>query len=353
MQRVSSTSRAVEHQRALGSTRLSISAPRPVTVVRSSLADSNVLASSGNSTTPEVKPQASTAAASDSGVATGKHGFPKMNRRQQLISLTGATVAFFGCPCCNSLVGAGPAKAVGWSYDPSPAAGFGAQNWPGVCTVGKKQSPINIPVGDGPHSTSKRVGDLAFRYKNSVVQRIFASNPGHGSMQINFSSGKVCRINGQQYDLLQFHFHTPSEHALDGKRYAMEAHLVHRNKQTGSLAVVGIMLDHGGPINPCLEVGLKNSPKPGQEIPLSIPVDPMMLLPPPNTNGRRSFIHYPGSLTTPPCSEGVDWFVMTQPIKVDSTQILDFMRFAGENRTYGQNSRPVLPLQGRVIDYKL
>lgn len=172
-------------------------------------------------------------------------------------------------------------------------------------------------------------------------------------MQVNFAPGNICFMNGEPYQLLQFHFHTPSEHSLDGTRYAMEAHLVHKSLSTGRLAVVGAMLDPDGEENRCLQTALDYGPQPGATVNLKEPADAMLLLPSADEAGHRPFVHYPGSLTTPPCSEKVDWFVMTTPVRVGSGQILKFIKFVGGNKTYGQNARPLQQEYGRQFDYML
>lgn len=130
---------------------------------------------------------------------------------------------------------------------------------------------------------------------------------------------------------------------------------VHKVKATGGLAVLGIMIESGGAIpNPAIQTAFVFAPQAAKEqMQASRPVDPMVLLPADNGKGHRPYIHYAGSLTTPPCSEGVDWFVFTQPIKATDKQIIDFMRYVGAGVTYAQNSRPVQPINERKFKYEL
>lgn len=312
-----------------------------------------------------------------------------------MVTATAGWTMAAGCPCCPGL----SAKADGlppgspeWGYTPtSPTP---PPNWPGTCAVGYQQSPVNLPMPfdlnepappmPPPSRPPARFSNLDFRYNPTTPAVVV--NPGHGSMQVNFDAGHTLQINNEEYDLLQYHFHTPSEHALDGARYAMEVHLVHKSKTTGGLAVVGVLMEPEGQDNPALACALDHAPAPGQVNKLDKPVDPMALLPSPlattlkgvrlnsdplvgmlpaaegatkkpvpdnTTMGRRPFVHYPGSLTTPPCSETVEWFVMTSPIQVGAGQILRFQKFAGGNKTYGQNARPLQPWNRRSVDYEL
>eukprot|EP00955_Chlamydomonas_euryale_P106627 365717-Chlamydomonas_euryale.AAC.13 len=134
----------------------------------------------------------------------------------------------------------------------------------------------------------------------------------------------------------------------------MEAHLVHQNINTGGLAVIGVMLEPGGFANDCLQAALDNVPEIGQpNKELKYMVNPLKLLPNPDFSGRYSYVHYQGSLTTPPCTEGVEWYVMTKPIKVSDAQILKFMKFAGGGKTYGKNSRPLMNAQNDETQFDI
>lgn len=168
------------------------------------------------------------------------------SRRRQLINMGGLAVSTFvtsmvGCPCC-------PAEAKTYSrprpWDYSPTSQYGPNGWAGSCGIGKKQSPVDLPVYDGwAHTNNSVYGDLMMDY-SSGGKGVFLTNGGHGTMQVNFpnTSENSLIINGVRSKLLQYHFHTPSEHAFDGQRYAMEVHLVHKNLATGRLTVCGVML---------------------------------------------------------------------------------------------------------------
>nr|ARS22397.1 alpha-carbonic anhydrase [Chlamydomonas sp. ICE-L] len=295
-------------------------------------------------------------------------------KRRGLMMAGAATM--FGCACCSDMVA--EAQAADWKYT-GPA---GPTKWPAVCGIGEAQSPVNVVLQ--PSVSTKGnfpVGQIEFTYGR--YENVDILNTGHGTMQVNFKTGNkayipprliptsevsayqeasddgssggdcLCPSTPFNLDLIQYHFHTPSEHTLDGNQYVMEAHLVHRNKDTGGLAVIAVLMEPGGPTpNPCLQVGLENAPvEEGKPRPSTKSVSPSMLLPPKNADNVMPYIHYTGSLTTPPCSESVDWFVMTTPTKITDKQALDFMYFAGNKKTYAYNNRPTQPLNGRQFEY--
>lgn len=230
--------------------------------------------------------------------------------------------------------------------------------WGGVCSTGTRQSPVDLPLAaatapGAPTKYTCKFGDFQFKY--GTQERVVVLNTGHGTMQVNFQPGNIATVGGVDLELIQYHFHTPSEHAMDGKRSAMEVHLVHKVVSTGGLAVLGAMLESGATLpNPSLQTALVFAP-PGEKEQMQAmrPVDPLALLPADNGKGHRPYIHYAGSLTTPPCSEGVDWFVFTQPVKVTDKQILDFMHFVGHGATYALNSRPLQPVNARPFKFEL
>lgn len=257
------------------------------------------------------------------------------------------------CECCSKLgLGLGAAQASNeWGYINDTQIQIqnrGPSGWKGICQYGEKQSPVDLSLKKLAAGGKGKLSDLIFNYKD--VERTFVTNMGHGTPQVNFSEGNETIINGETYSLLQFHFHTPSEHAFDGQRFAMEAHLVHKSKTSGNFAVVGVMLEPSAlRSNVCLGLALDNVPKvggttdiiPTPYLPHAFQMDPAALLPRPNAEGHRPYIHYQGSLTTPPCSEGVMWYVMTDPVLVGDSQILRFMKFVGAGKTYASNARPL------------
>ena len=197
-----------------------------------------------------------------------------------------------------------------------------------LCGKGHNQSPVNI-VKPAPHE----LDSLDMSYDNYSLKIV---NNGH-TIQVNVPDGKL-HIAGETYDLLQYHFHTPSEHRVDGDHAPMEVHFVHKSAE-GRLAVVGVMMRKGR-FNTALDRIWRNMPsKAGETVVMDkLEVSPFELMP-----KSRDYYHYNGSLTTPPCSEGVRWFVLADGIEVAAAQIERFKQVVGEN------SRPTQPLHERHV----
>ncbi|NBS09334.1 MAG: hypothetical protein EBT49_07880 [Betaproteobacteria bacterium] len=213
-----------------------------------------------------------------------------------------------------------------WDYEGE----MGPENWGKefpTCAAGKKQSPLNIV---GPFEKSK--DNLEVSYKPGPLRML---NNGH-TIQVNIPPGSSTKINGEVYDLLQFHFHRPSEEKIDGKPMAMVAHFVHKSK-AGKLAVIGVLLKEGKD-NEAINVLWDNAPgKEGPEVKLDkITFDPGKLIP-----SALAHYAYEGSLTTPPCSEGVNFYILKTPVDISKAQVAKF--------PFKMNARPVQPLNGRKI----
>jgi carbonic anhydrase len=197
------------------------------------------------------------------------------------------------------------------------------------CQLGKTQSPIDI--------RDAQVTDLPaikFDYKPSPLRVI---DNGH-SIQVNYAPGSSIDVGGTRYELVQFHFHKPSEEKIDGKAHAMVAHLVHKGAD-GKLAVVAVLLDDGG-TNPTIDTIWKNLPQEkGKEATVNATIDAATLLP-----ADHGYYTFQGSLTTPPCSEDVRWFVLKTPVKVAGSEITAF------GKIYPMNARPSQPLNGRTLE---
>eukprot|EP00899_Mesostigma_viride_P014754 jgi/Mesvir1/2327/Mv19353-RA.1 len=260
--------------------------------------------------------------------------------------------AMLACPCCSPLV-PGKASASDWRYGGLE----GPPQWSGICSSGREQSPIDIPLSSPAviQDSIRQFGPLQFDYKNGPSEVV---NTGHGTMQVNFPRGNYITVKCRTYELLQFHFHSPSEHTIDGVHTAMEVHLVHRNVDSGGLAVFGIMMEGRASqkYNRTLKQLLEISPtEPGEGIyvrGLKLDIFPTDFLPQPDAKDRNwGYVHYKGSLTTPPCSEGLDWFVFDKILNVSGQQVLDFQRFVGNGKNYSLNWRPVQPLGERVIEW--
>jgi len=198
-----------------------------------------------------------------------------------------------------------------------------------LCKMGKEQSPIDIR-----HAGKSALPPLDFGYTGSSAEIV---NNGH-TIQVNLSDAGTLTLDGTQYKLVQFHFHTPSEEKFKGKAYPMVAHLVHKNDE-GKLAVVAVMLKQGK-TNEALKPVFDGMPKTaGETKALEASFDAGRLLP-----SDRHYYKFMGSLTTPPCSEGVRWQVMKQPIEVSKAQIAAFRNL------YKHNARPVQSLNGRKVE---
>lgn len=201
-----------------------------------------------------------------------------------------------------------------------------------ICKAGMNQSPIDISV-----SADRGLDQLEFHYASSALAII---NNGH-TVQVNYSGNSYLVIGGKRYKLLQFHFHSPSEHTLHGGEKAMEMHLVHQAND-GRLAVVGVMIESGHFNNALKDVwGQMPASAGGEHRYPDLSVNAMQLLP-----SDKAYYHYNGSLTTPPCSEGVNWFVLKDSIQLSSQQIKNFKNIVSHN------ARDIQPLHGRIVMHK-
>ena len=198
-----------------------------------------------------------------------------------------------------------------------------------TCRTGKHQSPIDI---SGAEKADLPAVD--FKYQASPLHIV---NNGH-TIQVNMPAGSTITVADHSYALLQFHFHTPSEETIRGKHHALVAHFVHKDAE-GKLAVVAVLFDVGKSNTVLAPVLAKMPPKEGPERTVEgTSLDPAKLLP-----SKQGYYEFEGSLTTPPCSEGVRWFVLKQPVTL-SQQQLDAFR-----RLYPRNARPTQPLNARIV----
>ena len=198
-----------------------------------------------------------------------------------------------------------------------------------TCAQGEQQSPINIRTS----LTSDSIKSLSTNYRESGVTVL---NNGH-TIQVNYDAGSIAHFDGQEYELLQFHFHTPSEHKVNNKALLMEMHLVHKNAEEG-LGVISILFEEGGE-NPFLSKFWSPLPRKVGEVPSNLKINISEVFP-----GDPHFYYYDGSLTTPPCSEGVKWFVMKETVLVSRDQADKFLSI------FGENARPVQPLNERFVE---
>ena len=198
-----------------------------------------------------------------------------------------------------------------------------------ACKAGTSQSPINIDA-----SIQAQAANIEFNYHNTPLSIL---NNGH-TLQVNYAPGSSITIGHDQYELLQFHFHTPSEHEVSSQSFPMEGHLVHKDA-SDRLAVVGVFIEEGRS-NPFFQALVDNLPHgAGEEKAVhGAEVNVEDMLP-----HDRDIFTYSGSLTTPPCSEGVSWNVMSTPIEMSGEQIEAF------SAILARNNRPIQELNGRLV----
>ncbi|MCM3092614.1 MULTISPECIES: carbonic anhydrase [unclassified Cytobacillus] len=221
-----------------------------------------------------------------------------------------------------------------WSYN----GDTGPEHWGKIdafsaCADGTEQSPIDIEQTN--EQTDQALSEIKINYSPTAFTLM---NNGH-TIQANDTSGRNnIIVNDEEYTLKQMHFHNPSEHQLNGNKFEMEGHLVHQNKE-GQLAVLGFLI-HAGNENKVLEEVWAALPKEKTEkdVILDKTINLENLLP-----KERKLFSYSGSLTTPPCSEGVKWFVLEQPIELSKEQINAF------GSIFPHNSRPIQPLNERTV----
>jgi carbonic anhydrase len=231
-------------------------------------------------------------------------------------------VATAACPVCTALA----AEGVHWTYEEAGKWGELSPEF-GACGTGAEQSPIDLA-----HPIPSALGDVTVEWQTKAAVVV---NNGH-TIQINTEAGSAAEIAGTRYDLLQFHFHHPSEHSVDGERLAMELHFVHR-EAGGGLAVLGVFLVPGAENATLANIWAKVPSEEG-EAELDGPIDLMPLLP-----KSRAYYRYAGSLTTPPCSETVLWTVFAEPIELSEAQIAAFAAL------YPMNARPVQEINRRFL----
>lgn len=244
----------------------------------------------------------------------------KLNRRSLLAGLA-------LCPLC-----AGAARAAGahWSYE----GHGGPEEWGALetefkaCSIGSQQSPINL---EGSVQAAGAGPKLSWKPEAFTVV-----NNGHTIQADSASDAGTATMGEKTYALRQFHFHAPSEHAINGRRTEMEAHFVHAAPD-GNLLVAGVFIVPGK-ANPAFSALMASAPKETGKTPLPAPLDPTAFLP-----ASAATYRYEGSLTTPPCSEVVDWNVFAEPIEVAEADIAAFRAI------FPMNARPLQAVNRRFL----
>lgn len=222
-------------------------------------------------------------------------------------------------------------KKVHWEY----SGHEGPEHWGklapefAACAAGKNQSPINL--------TGFIEADLpAIKFDYAANANEILNN-GH-TIQANFKAGSSIIVDGKTFELKQVHFHTPSENLINGKSYPMEGHLVHADKD-GNLAVVAVMYEEGAANEGVASLWSQMPEKADSRVALTASVSGTALLP-----EDRDYYRFNGSLTTPPCSEGVRWLVMKKPGSASKEQIEQFAKVMGHH-----TNRPVQPVNARPV----
>ena len=240
-------------------------------------------------------------------------------------SCIGGALLVFG-----TMIAAG-AEQPHWGY----AGNAGPEYWGTLapayerCGSGRNQSPIDLRG-----FVAADLKSIRFHYVTNAME---VHNNGH-SVQANYTPGSTIKLDGHVFELKQFHFHAPSENRISGKAFPLEGHLVHAD-QEGNLAVVAVMFAEGK-ANATVAALWKQLPaREGDTLALTSTVNAAGLLP-----QRRTYYRYNGSLTTPPCSEGVWWLVMKDPVSVSQEQVEAFKKVIGH-----PNNRPVQTVNARSI----
>jgi len=228
----------------------------------------------------------------------------------------------------NAFASEGHAKH--WGYEGEE----GPENWGemkeeySACKAGIRQSPVDLMA-----PIKAELAPLEIDYQAVPLK---VANNGH-AIQVDQKGAGTLKFQGREYQLLQFHFHTPSEHKIDGKAREMEAHFVHKSEQ-GQLAVIGVMIN-AGKENAALKKVWDNMPHDVTEVGVEgASINAADILP-----AGKHYQHYIGSLTTPPCSEGVRWIVLNDPIEMSRAQIDAFKAIISHN------ARPVQPMHERFL----
>jgi carbonic anhydrase len=242
-----------------------------------------------------------------------------MTPRNPSVALVGALALLLG----------GAASAQEFAYSGELGPSHWAELDPAwtTCGTGEEQSPIDLRRGPGRR---QRLGRLPVEYGPSAGE-IF--NNGH-TIEVETEGENVLELDHVRYELVQFHFHTPSEHRVEGRGYDMELHLVHRSAQ-GGLAVVSVFLSRGATSGALAPIFESLPDDVGVHHPLDEEFDPGTFLP-----RSRVSTRYAGSLTTPPCSEGVRWIVLAEPVTISDEHMALFAERVVFNARPVQRSRP-------------
>jgi len=238
-----------------------------------------------------------------------------------------ALVIFALSPFCGPVMAA---EGAHWSYEdatgPAKWGDLDAANK--ACAIGAQQSPVDIT-----NTIRAELPAIKLNWPSNVDTII---NNGH-TIQLNFPAGGSLTLGDTTYHLLQVHFHHPSEHSIAGKRFPMEAHFVHR-ADNGAIAVVGVLIEEGKANDVFHRIVQAMPAAAGPEAKVATEINLQGLLP-----KNLSYYRYSGSLTTPPCSETVEWVLLSEPVQADAADIAAFAKL------FPMNARPVQKDNRRFI----
>ena len=259
-----------------------------------------------------------------------------MNRRALLrYSLLGIAAGSLGIGRLDTILKSADSSGnkLHWGYtgDTGPSHWGELSDAYTVCTNGSEQSPIDLTKaihGERP--------SLSLDYQNTPLK---IKNNGR-TIRVDYAPGSTIRLNGERFELRQFHFHAPSEHLDNGTPAAMEVHFVHQNPETQALTVIGVLFKEGVPNTALQQIWNYMPEAAGIQTNVQDSFNAASLLP----ANTEQFYRYQGSLTTPPCSEAVNWIVMKEAVPVAPIQVERFVQAIGE-----RNARPVQPLNRRFL----
>ena len=197
-----------------------------------------------------------------------------------------------------------------------------------ACGSGVNQSPIDISK-----TIAADLETLQFKYGSDSTEIV---NNGH-TLQINVGPGSWLRAEGEIFQLIQLHFHSPSEHRIKGEIFPLEGHFVHQNK-SGALAVVGVLFRAGEWNTDLAQFGAAAPKELNQPVPIDVDIAALEMY-----RDHESYYRYNGSLTTPPCSEGVEWYVLKEPGHIAPKQAAEFVSLIGED------ARGPQPVNARIV----
>ena len=227
-------------------------------------------------------------------------------------------------------VAAQAADDVHWSYTGDTGPEHWAELAPefAACGIGVNQSPIDIVA-----TVAAELEPLDFDYRTGSIDIV---NNGH-TLQVNAAPGSWLHTRGEAYELQQMHFHSPSEHRIDGEAFPLEAHFVHTDER-GNIAVVAVLFRAGVWNNDLERIGLAGPKTAGQSAPFDFDFQKLQTY-----REHRSYFRYGGSLTTPPCTEGVRWYILKTAETIAAEQADTFVALIGED------ARGPQPLNARVV----